>query len=85
MDAWMKMRIKTCVELKRTWFWQQFIKGNPQKALPYQCGLKRRNLCLSVKVSIICADTLLNEDTLLNKGTELQSRTKYLEQNGKIW
>ena len=33
------------------------------------------------KVSVICADP----DTLLNKGTELQCRTKYLEQNGKIW
>ena len=51
-----------------------------QKALPYQCGLKRHNLCLSVKGSIICA----GPGTLLNKGTELQSRTKYLEQNGKI-
>ena len=32
-----------------------------KKASPYQCGLKRCDLCLSEKVSIICADP----DTLL--------------------
>ena len=41
-----------------------------KKASPYQCGSKRCDLCLSEKVSIICADP----DTLLNKITELISR-----------
>ena len=41
-----------------------------KKASPYQCGSKRCDLCLSEKVSIICADP----DTLLNKITELISK-----------
>ena len=41
-----------------------------KKASPYQCGSKRCDLCLSEKVSIICADS----DTLLNKRTELISK-----------
>ena len=40
------------------------------KTSPYQCGSKRFDLCLSEKVSIICADP----DTLLNKRTELISQ-----------
>ena len=38
-----------------------------KKASPNQCDSKRCDLCLSEKVSIICADA----DTLLNKRTEL--------------
>ena len=41
-----------------------------KRASPYQCGSKRYSLCLSEKVSIICADL----DTLLNKRTELISK-----------
>ena len=36
-----------------------------KKAPPYQCCSKHCHLCLSEKVSIICADP----DTLLNKRT----------------
>ena len=43
-----------------------------KKSSPYQCGSKRCDLCLSEKVSIICADL----DTLLNKRTELISRCR---------
>ena len=44
-----------------------------QKASPYQCGSKCCNLCLSEKLSIICADP----DTLLNKRTELISKCRH--------
>ena len=44
-----------------------------KKASPYQCGSKCCDLCLSEKVSIICADP----DTLLNKRTELISKCCY--------
>ena len=44
-----------------------------KKASPYQGGSKSCNLCLSKKVSIICADP----DTLLNKGTELISKCRH--------
>ena len=46
-----------------------------KKASPYQCGSKRCDLCLSEKVSIICADP----GTLLHKRTELIS--KFLHRN----
>ena len=52
-----------------------------KKASPYQCGSERCDLCLSEKVSIICADL----DTLLNKTTELiskcRNRNKFLLTN----
>ena len=42
-------------------------------ASQYQCGSKRCDLCLSEKVSIICADS----DILLNKRTELISKCRH--------
>ena len=44
-----------------------------EKASLYQCDSKRCDLCLSEKVSMICADP----DTLLNKRTELISKCRH--------
>ena len=44
-----------------------------KKTSPYQRGSKRCDLCLSEKVSNICADP----DTLLNKRTELISKCRH--------
>ena len=44
-----------------------------KKVSPYQCGSKHCDLCLSEKVSIICADP----DTLLNKRSELISKYRH--------
>ena len=44
-----------------------------KKTSSYQCGSKRCDLCLSEKVSIICADP----DTSLNKRTELTSKCRH--------
>ena len=65
--------IKTCVELKDHSLDNNLSWEIHKKASPYQCGSKRCDLCLSEKVSIICADP----DTLLNKRTELISKCRY--------
>ena len=44
-----------------------------KKASPYQCGSKRYGLCLSEKVSIMCADP----DILLSKRTGLISKCRH--------
>ena len=44
-----------------------------KKVSSYQCGSKCCDLCMSEKVSIICADS----DALLNKRTELISKCRY--------
>ena len=75
MHAW-DWVIKTCVELKRTWSWQQSIVENPQKDLSVAMRLKtfvERDLCVLEKVSIICADA----NTLLNKRTKLISKCRH--------
>ena len=47
--------------------------GNPQKGLTIPMWLKRCNLYLPEKVSIICVDP----DILLNKRTELISKCRH--------
>ena len=56
-------------------------QGKSTKGLTIPMWVKTSQSMFVSKVSVICADP----DTLLNKGTELQCRTKYFEQKGKIW